>query len=177
MSEEQGDQTKVVVSIPTGTGSTQEFVNRDLTAEELEAMATNMSRIDEITVSYSRRISGIKFEHEDFFQSQRLSWEHFWRCIPASTMADPKSAVLVRKAFGKAASFRIGQALRAAYINVLWASFDRARNMVENGIVMSGLSKGQKPGQYQGSLWNEVTGLEDQLSFDPFDTRGIRKKG
>ena len=161
-------EPRFAIAIPTSTGEPKEFVGREVTVAELTALAENSAVITNVSVSMSRRLATAKFEGEDTWEKVDVSFHHFWNSIPPVLLADPASAKEIHRAFATGASRKIGRVLRQLYITLLWSSIDRAEQ----------LSSGPNPitVQSRNQLKREVEELEQVGSYDPFDSRGLRKK-
>jgi hypothetical protein len=168
VADADGAEPKYHIAIPTTAGEPKEFVDREVTAAELAVLAENMAEIRQVSVSCSRRLATAKFEGEDVWEKVDVSFDKYWDSIPPVLLADPKAAREVHRGFGIGANKKIGRTLRQLYVTLLWCCLDRAEQ----------LSKGPNPitVQSRGQLSREVEALETAESFDPFDSRGLRKK-
>lgn len=163
-------EPKFAITVPNTSGEPGPtgFSNREVTAAELAVLAENMAQIRQVSVSCSRRLATAKFEGEDVWEKVDVSFDDFWNSIPPVLLANPASAKEVHRAFGVGANKKLGRTLRQLYVTLLWCCLDRAEQ----------LSKGPNPVtvQSRNQLLREVNSLEDADSFDPFDSRGLRKK-
>ena len=157
MSDEQPpmvEQKKVAIKTPNGE-------MKEVTQTELEKLFLKGAKVTKITVSYNRKLNTDNFESQDFFQGAEIDFSTDWSYIPDESLMDAEQANMIQRAFANASLQRIGITFRGMYVNALWCINDIAR---------------EKNLKWYPQIKAELANLNGPSSFDPFDTRGLRRK-
>ena len=120
-----GEQTYDITNADGGITSLRE--------SELPAFFESLMTIDNITMSYSRKLNTEnryqKFSGEDHFESINIDMSRAWKIISNKAMADPETGRVLRVRFAQAMKSKLGNASRYIYRNVLRKTLDRANQL------------------------------------------------
>jgi len=138
------------------TGNVREMDEKDLTD-----FFVGNSRLMGVTVSHSKKVNDDNYGSEDVFESHGLDFSAYWAGIPVGALKDPRKAKVAQAACTKGFRMVLGREVRELYVNTLYRAADRARQL--------GL-------KCLGQLTEEIKNVNEAISYDPFNIRGLRNK-